>query len=131
MQLITIQALPNQKFSIPLDSNEWGISIKDANGAICFSLTLNGSIVIENIRAVAGMRIIPAQYEEAGNFALITQDQEIPDYTQFGITQSLVYISQDELNAIRSDNPIPITASDFDPLGALPLRFAPQGYTLV
>jgi hypothetical protein len=35
-----------------------------------------------------------------------------------------------ELEVIRQSPPAIITASDFDPNGALPLRFMPEGYTL-
>lgn len=128
MQTIPIQAIPVQRFSVPLDNNEWQISIRLTNGNICFTFYLNGDLVIENTRAVAGRRIIPAKYQEAGNFTLITQNYEVPDYTKFGTTQQLVYISAAELEALRTPTPGIVTADDFDPNGALPLRFKPTGY---
>lgn len=131
MQNVPLQNLPNQELSIPLDNNQWDISLRSANGTIAATFTLNGIVLIENVRVVAGMRMLPYKYLENGNFALITQSFEIPDYTKFGITQSLLYFSQDELNAVRNFNPVIITANDFDPnAGSLPLRFAPQGYIL-
>lgn len=131
MQNIPIQAIPNQEFSIVLDNNQWDFIIKSTNGAIAVSLTLNQVSVIENLRAVANTRIIPSEYEEAGNFAITTLNQDLPDYTQFGITQNLIYISAAELAILRTPPASPIiTAASFDPLGALPLRFSPQGYTL-
>lgn len=52
------------------------------------------------------------------------------DYTKFGSTQTLVYVSEAELNVLRTPGrPVIWTEADFDPNGALPLRFKPQGYT--
>lgn len=130
MQVVPTQALPIQKFSVLLDNNEWDITLRLTIETISATLSLNGTIVLENTRVVAGYKIIPYKYEENGNFVLLTQNYEIPNYTKFGVTQALVYISPDELEVVRSFDPTYITAADFDPNGALPLRFAPQGYTL-
>lgn len=130
MQNIPIQAIPNQTLSVALDGNQWGITLKSAAGIIAVSLVLNGAPVITGLRAVAGKRIIPCKYQEAGNFAFLCQQQNLPDYTQFGTTQVLVYLSASELAALRPPTPNIITQDFFDPLGGLPLRFKPQGYTL-
>lgn len=130
MQVIPLQALPSQSFSIPLDNNQWDIEILFTNGTISVSFTLNNEVVIQNTRAVGGMRIIPAKYEEAGNFAILTQNFEVPDYTKFGTSQQLIYISADELALVRVPQTGIYTEADFDPIADLPLRFKPQGYTL-
>jgi hypothetical protein len=128
-QTIPIQALPNQEFTVVLDSNTWDFTIRETNAVMSVTLVLNGTTDIENLRAVAGMRVIPSQYEEAGNFIFSTQNYALPDYTQFGISQNLLYYSAMELAAIRVPTPVPITAAWFNPIAALPLRFQPIGYT--
>jgi hypothetical protein len=130
MQIVPIQAIPNQKFFIVLDGNQWDIGIRTTNGCISVSASLNGNPIMENMRAVAGTRVIPSKYQEAGNFVFITQNYEIPDYINFGVTQFLIYISQAELDAVRDRDPHIITAADFDPNGDLPQSFSPQGYRL-
>lgn len=131
MQIIPLQALPSQSFTIQLDGNEWVIEVKLAEGIVACSFTLNGNPVIIGNRAVAGYRLIPYDYLQAGNFAFVTTSFQIPDYTQFGTTQNLVYISQSEIDAIPAPfSGSQITAADFDPNGALPLRFQTQGYEL-
>lgn len=128
---LPISALPNQEFQVVLDQNSWDISIKATNGIMAVSLTLNNNIVIQGARAVAGALIIQSQYLESGNFFFITQNYELPDYTQFGITQSLIYVSAQELAAYRATPSSPIiTAAYFNPIASLPLRFAPQNYTI-
>ncbi len=132
MQSIPIQAIPNQSFSITLDRNQWNFTLKTTNGVISVTLAKNNVTIIENLRAVANTLIIPAPYLEAGNFLFLTQNFELPDYTQFGITQLLIYIPAIGLTALRAPSVDPIIrAADFNPIAALPLRFAPQGYSEV
>lgn len=130
MMTLPLQAIPNQQLLVVLDNNQWVIEIKSTNGTISVSLSVNGVDVAENVRAVAGGFIIQSEYQEQGNFAILCQDFLVPDYTQFGVTQFLTYFSQAELDALRVTETPPITQADFNPIAALPLRFAPQGYTL-
>jgi hypothetical protein len=128
MQNIPIQAIPNQQFSTVIDNNRWDISLKTTNGTVSCTLLRNGETIVDNARCVSGMRIIPCIYQENGNFAFVSQLQELPDYNKFGVTQFMIYLSPDELAVIRTPPPAIITSDFFDPLAALPLRFAPQGY---
>jgi len=129
MEFVPIQAIPNQSLSIVLNEVRWDLQIRTTNGSVSFDIEKNGEVIIEGARAVAGMRIIPAQYQEDGNFAMITNNGELPDYTKFGVSQSLVFVSAAELEVLRAPVTPPITAAYFDDIAPLPLRFAPQGYT--
>jgi len=130
MMQLPIQPLPNQQFQALLDGNSWNIVIRSTNGVMSTTLVLNGTTVIENARSVAGSLVIPSRYEEAGNFLFLTANNELPDYTLFGTTQSFVYVSAAELAVFRTPPISPvITAASFNPIAALPLRFSPVGYT--
>lgn len=129
MMNLPISALPNQQFNTILDGNSWDITLRTTNDQISVSLVLNNVDLLDNARAVAGELIIPSKYEESGNFFFVTQDQQMPDYAQFGVSQSLIYVSAAELAAFRAPPASPfITAASFNPIAALPLRFSPQGY---
>lgn len=130
MQTIQIQPIPNQEFTFVIDNNQWTITLKTTINIVSATLVLNGNIVIQNVRCVANEIIIPSRYQESGNFLFLTQNFQLPDYTQFGTTQTLVYISAAELNVRRTPPTSPLTAGDFSPIAALPLRFKPTGYTL-
>lgn len=130
MQLIPIKAIPNQAFNILLDGNTWDFVIRLTNGVMAVSLSKNGVALISNLRVVAGEFVIPAVYQEDGNFMFLTADNKLPDYTLFGVTQSLVYASSAELEAIRASLTPPLTSAMFNPIADLPLRFAPKGYVL-
>lgn len=133
---VPIQSIPNQQFSISLENNTYEIAIKITNSQMSMSIVRNSVTIVDNARCVAGAPIIPSIYEEDGNFIFFTQGQQLPNYLSFNNTQSLTYLTTTELAAYRtppvaSSPRVPtVTASFFNSLGALPLRFAPQGYTL-
>lgn len=133
-QVIPLQAVPNQSLTVTLDGNLWAIGIRTCEGITSVSLTLNGVDIIDNLLAAACAPIIPAPYQENGNFAFLTANNQLPYYTQFNSTQSLFYFSQAELAAFRvkpvaTTKRVPtVTAASFNPKGQLPLRFVPQGY---
>lgn len=131
---IPLQQLPNQTFSITLDGNLYAITLKAANNIMAASFVRNSVDIVDNGRAVAAGALIQGQYQEAGNFLFLTANNQLPDYKQFGLTQSLLYFTQAELTAFRvpptAPNPLTptVTSTFFNPIAALPLRFAPQGY---
>lgn len=131
MQNIPIQALPSQTFTyVDPENNQWNISVQLVIAQMAFSFTLNGTPLIKNVTAVAGIRIIPYDYLENGNFVIITQSQQVPDYRQFGTTQHLLFLEAADIKAFRQPirDLIRVVPTSFDPNGGLPLRFAPQGY---
>lgn len=130
MKIIPLKNIPNQEFSTVQDDNQWNISVRLVAGAIAVSLSCNGVEIVTNARAVAGMRILQSIHQQNGNFAIATNNQEIPDYTKFQITQFLIYISPAELAVSQAPPSDRVPEVYFDPIAPLPLRFEPQGYSL-
>jgi hypothetical protein len=134
-QAIPLQAIPNQSFSVTLDNNLWEVEVRTCDGVTAVSLNLNGNDLIDNLIAAACAPIIPDQYQENGNFIFLTANFQLPDYTQFGVTQTLYYFSPSELDALRvppvaASKRVPtVTAANFNPIAQLPLRFQPVGYS--
>lgn len=127
---VPIEAIPSQVLSIVLDSNLYQLTVRQVNGAVAVSVVRNGVDIIDNLIAAAAAPIIPAKYQEAGNFMFLTASNQLPNYTLFNTSQALFYFTAAELAAFRTQPTPPINAAYFDPVGALPLRFAPQGYVL-
>lgn len=98
---IPLQAIPNQSLSVLLNNVQYDIRIEVCNNIMAFDIVRNNIAIVTGQRAVAGEPIIPYQYLEDGNFAVLTMNDAYPDYLQFGITQSLIYASQSELEALR------------------------------
>lgn len=131
MREIPLKQIPNQEVSVQLDDGFFNLSIKTTGNSTSVSIAYNGTQIIQNMRAVSNQYIIPSAYQEHGNFMFVTSNFELPYYSQFGLTQSLIYVTGADMAVIRQPVTPPIVASDFNPAGNLPLRFKPQGYVLV
>lgn len=125
---VPIESIPAQSLSIVLDGNLYQLTLRQVQGCMAVSITRNGVDILDNARAASASPIIPAKYQEAGNFMFLTANNQLPNYTLFNTSQSLLYFTAAELAAFRTAPTPPVNASFFDPVGALPLRFAPQGY---
>lgn len=102
-----LQALPKQEFTVVLENTLWDITIIEAAGCMAVSIVRGGepTAVISGWRAVTGQLIIPRDREAAlGNFAFLTVQDDLPWWEQFGISQSLVYVTAAELAAVRNGN---------------------------
>lgn len=119
MRLITLSNIPNQSFSVSVDNNFYDLTIKQIAGQNTYlngvfvgatnvimacSITRNNVLIEEGSRIIQGIGLMPYQYQEQGNFVLVTANDEYADYQQFGISQFLYYLSNSELAAIRAAN---------------------------
>ena len=98
---VGIAALANQALSIQLDERFYEIELREANGVMSASITRDGVALISNVRVTAGTPLLPYRYQESGNFVMTTDGETIPYWDQFGVTQSLVYLSAAEVAAYR------------------------------
>lgn len=95
---IDLDPIPNQSFSITIPPNRWDITIKECDGVMCCTLDLNNTNILSMQRIVAGSPIIPYRYlQAAGNFWILTENDELPYYDRFGVDQQLIYASPGEL----------------------------------
>lgn len=99
---IALAVIPNQAFSIRLDNQVYDVTLKETDGVMSATIVRDGVTILSGTRVVAGTPLIPYEYLESGNFMLLTDDDDLPDYTKFGISQSLIYASQAELEALRA-----------------------------
>lgn len=101
---IQIDAVPNQSFSTRLDDSRYVITLKETRGCMSATIVRDEVVVVSNARIVAGTPILPYEYQEQGNFIILTEDGDLPDWTKFGISQSLHYLSVAEIEAINAGN---------------------------
>ena len=103
MLVIPLSTTPNQTFSTRIGSDFYNITIKFVINLMTVSVVRNGVILIENVRAMPDEVVIPYEHLEAGsgNFAFVTENNEYPIYTQFNITQYLVFADNEELEVLR------------------------------
>jgi len=102
VQNIPLAAEPNQDLAVRLDDTRYGLLFKEANGVMVVSITIDGVLRLSSSRVLGGKPLIPYDYLERGNFLLLTTNEELPDYREFGVSQSLVYLSPAEIAALRN-----------------------------
>jgi hypothetical protein len=109
MQLIPLITDSNQSLNITLGGDNYFIKINDVNNTddelnvlMASTIQRNNIDIISGFRILAGEPLIPFKYKENGNFIFFTNNDEFPDYRQFGITQFLYFFDADELREIRA-----------------------------
>jgi hypothetical protein len=101
MQIIPLASVPNQSFTVTLDGNRWGFRIKAARDCMCADVSLNEQDVVLGQRIVAGTPVLPyRQLAIFGNFILLTDNDDLPDWEKFSTGQLLVYATPDEIAAL-------------------------------
>lgn len=104
MQIVPIETLPKQEFSIRLDEQRFVIGIRATGDVMSVSVERNGVKIIDNVRTVANRLVLPYDYMEgnAGNFAFRTEESDLPWWEKFNVTQQLVYVTAIEAEGIRN-----------------------------
>lgn len=103
---IPLRSLPVQSFSITLNGRGYDILIRAVNTlasqVMCFDVTIDNVISVLGQRVVAGTPVIPYREltDNGGNFVLLTNEGDLPDYNLFDISQYLIFATQDEIDAI-------------------------------
>lgn len=100
MNIIPLQPIPNQRLRIPLSGRRFELVIKGIEEYITVDVLIDGEVVLEGIRAVAGTPIIPYRYLEYGNILFITENDEYPNWRLFNSSQRLVYLTPDEIGEL-------------------------------
>ena len=99
---IPIKPVPNQRLNVVLNNQNCTITILTRGSHAFFSLFIDNNPVIQN-RKLSITPILPYDYLQeqfTGNMILINNDlntEEVPEYTKFGVTQSLIYYTADEV----------------------------------
>jgi hypothetical protein len=97
---IAIKSLSNQKVSVTINDIDFEITIKSTGGVVA-DIMMDNVVVLQGVKCLPNMPIIPYQYFENGNFFFVTENEEYPDYTKFNVSQSLVYLTPDEMVTYR------------------------------
>lgn len=99
---VSLQQLPSQELTIPLEGKRYIIRIIETNSAMAISITRDDVVLVDNERLIAnGLLLRPYLLTaDDGNFMLYSQDDSLPSPAAFGITQFLIYYTSDELETL-------------------------------
>ncbi len=102
MMQIPLIAMANQSLSIRLDDRRYEITIQATGGVMAATITRDETLLVQGMRCHPRVPLLPKYKEDdAGNFIFETESGEYPDYTKFDRTHVLLYLSKEELEAIR------------------------------
>lgn len=98
---IDLAAIPNQTFTTTLDSNRYVVKIYQASNVMCCDISCNEVVLVSGGRMLPGEFLIPffCYSGTNGNFLILTKDDDLVDYIQFGVTQTFIYLSVEEIAA--------------------------------
>ncbi len=98
---IALAAVPNQTLTIQILERLYNITLHEVNGMMSITISRDEVVIISNVRLTGSSPILPYLYQESGNFVVTTENEELPYYDKFGVTQFLTYLTADELAAFR------------------------------
>lgn len=101
MLTLALQNVPDQTFTTSLDNDRYVIRIFQIPGSMAADISRNEIVVTSGQRITPGSFLIPffGYQGKSGNFLLLTNNDELPNPSQFGITQTLIYQSWNEIAA--------------------------------
>lgn len=115
MRTVPLAAVPNQEFTVTIDDVRWVVGVKTARGVTAVNISREGVTLLTGSRALAGEPLIPYAYLQTGNFVFVTLNDALPEYSLFGVSQFLVYLSADEIAALQENPPTYDDLSPFVP----------------
>ena len=98
---INLTPVANQSVSIKLEDSLYTLTIKETRGVMSLNLIRDNEIILLGARIIPNAPLIPYRYLESGNFVMLCDSDEYPNYLLFGNTQTLVYVTIPELEALR------------------------------
>lgn len=101
MKEIPLNMVEKQSLSVLIDGVLFELAFKLCNGIMAATIIRDGVTVVENRRVVAGVGIIPQGDREAGNFLILTNNDDLPYFSRFAATDALIYANEEETTALR------------------------------
>ncbi|PHM51042.1 phage baseplate plug family protein [Xenorhabdus sp. KK7.4] len=97
MREIPLRAIPNQRLAVTLGDTNWVITLKAARNMMLCDIQRDDVMIIQGSRLMPNAPLIPYAYlGSTGNFALLTEQDELPWWEQFESTQTFIYWSDDD-----------------------------------
>ena len=98
---IDLQQIPNQEFIRIVDNVRYRICLRSFHNLTLADVYINDVAVKNGLRCAANEPLIPYKYlTEGGNFVFVCLNNDYPYYTKFGETQTLVYMTTEEMERV-------------------------------
>lgn len=101
MKEIALSVFERQSLSVVLEGSLFELAFKECNGIMAGTVIRDGVTLVSNRRIVAGVPIIPEGHREEGNFIIFTDNDNLPYYSDFQVSNVLVYLTMEEVEAVH------------------------------
>lgn len=100
---ITLQRTANQQFTVELNGRRVDLTFKAATNIMIVDIAVDEEVILRGHRLVVGEPMIPYRYlNQWGNLVLLTENNQLPWWEQFGNTQFLMFLTPEEIEEIRA-----------------------------
>lgn len=96
--MIDLQPIPNQVITTTLEERRYELRFTTTNDVTSVTVLRDDLTLVTNARATPAFPLLPYRYLYTGNFIFATLNDDYPFYSQFGITQFLLYFTQAEID---------------------------------
>lgn len=101
---IDVQQLPNQEFEKTIDEKRYTIKLRTFHGLTLADISIGETVLCRSVRVCPNTPIIPYKHlTQGGNFVFYSIEGSYPHYTQFGITQQLCWVTDEELQGLQNE----------------------------
>lgn len=97
MRNIPISQVPSQSFTVRVGQSQYELRLKDIGNVMCCDIWRDRVAIVRGVRVLAGEPLIPYRYLQSVNFLLLTLAGALPDWREFGKSQSLLLFEAEDL----------------------------------
>ena len=103
MEIVPLQNLPRQQLKVNLDGVTYTLTFVAIENIMYATVAINDVVISNGARCVKGYPIVPypALEGKTGNFIFLTNGEDVPWWENFGINQTLYYLTANELAYTR------------------------------
>ena len=99
-QRIDLANIPNQDFTVEAGGQTYQLKFFTSGDVLTVTIIRDNILLFDNIRVVNGTPLIPYRLTATGNFIFIATDEQLPNYKNFGTTQVLYFMTEEEIAAV-------------------------------
>lgn len=99
MITVPLSPIPNQTFSVTVGDYQFDFTLKAlGDSGIVMDLLRDGITIVQGLQIVPGSWLVPYPYLcDTGNFALICEDEAVPQWDLLGTKQVLYFFDVQEV----------------------------------
>ena len=102
MREVPLLNAPNQRVETTIDGVNYSIQLRTVQSFTTADIYADGEILKAGSRCIPGKPLIPYPYlTRGGNFYFYCLNDDYPYYEYFGITQKLVYLTDEEIAGLN------------------------------